>query len=180
MKTRPLVLTWCAVLISCPLFLAPASAQQERRTGTVAAGASVGLQGDTADDTAFAAGLNLDYFLTDNISVGPLLQTGVTDDLWQIGVSAQLKYTLDLLSNPELKPQLQGGIGFIYADLDRGSSGDEDDISFLIPIGFGAEYRLTEDISLESNLLFNFTDLDAVRNENFFFTWLTGLRFHFR
>lgn len=151
----------------------------ERRTGKFTTGLGLGLQGGTADGTAFSVGLSGDYFLTDNISVGPLLQMGVTEDLTQVGFTVQAKYTLDLAGLPALKPHVQGGIGFIHADLDRGRFREEDDTSFLIPLGFGAEYRLTNQISLESTLLFNFTDLHLGRDDNFFITWLTGVRFRF-
>ncbi len=117
--------------------------------------------------------------ITHNVSVGPLLQFGFTDDLFQIGPTIQAKYTFDLPANPELKLHLQGGIGFIYAELNGGKKGDRNDTSFLIPLGFGAEYRLNRQVSIGSTFLFNITDLDDVRNENFFFTWLTGLRFRF-
>ncbi len=183
MRGKGLVLTGGVPLLFCLLLALPAGAQQERpverRTGKFTAGLGLGLQGETADGTAFAVGVSGDYFLTHNISVGPLLQIGVTGDLTQIGLTVQAKYTLDLLDIPDLKPHFQGGIGFIHADLDRGRSRDEDDTSFLIPLGFGAEYRLTEKISLESTLLFNFTDLDDVRDDDFFITWLIGARFHF-
>lgn len=178
MKGKGLVLSGSVVFLLCVLLAFPARAQ-ERRTGKFTAGVGLGLQGDTADGTAFALGFSGDYFLTNNISVGPLLQLGFTGDLTQIGVTAQGKYTLDLTDIPKLDPHFQGGIGFIHADLDRGPFLDQDDTSFLIPIGFGVEYHLNRTTSLESTLLFNFTDLD-VRDDNFFITWFVGARFHFR
>lgn len=185
MKTRQTqtVFTGSAVLIFWLLLSVSAPAQQptpaESRTGRLTLGADIGLQGATADAAAFAIGLSGDYFLTDNVSVGPLVQIGVTDDLFQIGPTVQAKYTFDLATIPELKPNLQGGIGFIYANLDRSHRTDSHDASFLIPLGFGAEYRLSRDLSLASSFLFNFTDLNDVRNENFFITWLVGIRVHF-
>lgn len=181
MATRWVRISGVTVLF-CLMLAVPAGAQQktaERRKGKFTVGAALGLQGDTADGTAFAIGVSGDYFLTDNISVGPLLQIGLTGDLTQIGVSAQAKYTLDLPDIPDLTPHFQGGIGFIHADVDRGPFFDADDTSFLIPVGFGADYRLTRDISLESTLLFNFTDLDGGVNDSFFITWFVGARFHF-
>ena len=183
MNAKRLVLTRGVILLLCLLLVRPAQAQQERpverRTGKFTAGVGLGLQGGTADNTAFAVGASGDYFLTHNISVGPLLQVGVTSDLTQIGLTAQVKYTLDLLDIPDLEPHFQAGVGFIHADLDRGRFRDGDDTSFLIPIGFGAGYRLSQQVSLESTLLFNFTDLDDVVDDDFFITWLIGVRFHF-
>ena len=180
MKIKGLILTSGIALLVCLLLPVAAAAQrQERRTGQFTLGVDIGLQAATADATAFALGLSGDYFITHNFSVGPLLQFGFTDDLFQIGPTIQAKYTFDLPANPKLKLHLQGGIGFIHAELDRSVLPDTNETSFLIPLGFGAEYRLNQQISIGSTVLFNITDLDDVRNENFFFTWLTGLKFRF-
>lgn len=181
-KTVPMLCGGLALLIWSWLPVTAAAQPRtltESRIGRFTLGVDIGLQGATADGTAFAVGLSGDYFLTQNFSVGPLLQIGVTDDLFQIGPTLQGKFTFDLPNIPELKPHLQGGIGFIFADLDRRSRPDRDDTSFLIPIGFGADYRLSRDVSVGSSLLFNFTNLKDVRDENFFVTWLVGLRVHF-
>ena len=151
---------------------------EDRRAGRFILGAGLGLQASTPDGTAFALGFNGDYYFTQGFSVGPLLQFGFTGDLFQFGFTGQAKYTFDLKEIPALKPHIEAGLGFIYADLDRSGGRGEDDVSFLIPLGIGAEYRLTNSISLDTNFLFNFTDLD-VRDENFFFTWLVGLRYRF-
>jgi len=140
-------------------------------------GADIGFAGGTIDGTAFAVGINGDYPVAPHVSIGPLLQIGVTDNLTQIGVTAQAKYTLDLPDVPELKPQLQAGMGFIYADLDFGPSSSSD-TSWLMPIGLDLEYRAMKNLYFNTTLLFNFTDL-SIRNESdeFFITWFVGLRF---
>ncbi len=148
------------------------------KTGRFAFGAAIGLQADTPDGTAFSLGLSGDYYLTHKLSIGPLLQLGFTNDLFQVGLTAQAKYTFDLPEVPKLKPNVQAGIGFIHADLDRRGWRREDDTSFLIPLGVGAEYKLTNSVSLDNTFLFNFTNLD-VRDESYFFTWLIGLKFYF-
>src|SRR5574337_460057 len=158
-----------------------AEAQQvrstESRTGKFVFGASMGLAGDTPDGTAFALGLSGDYYITQGFSIGPLLQMGFTGDLFQLGLTAQTKYTFDLPRVPELKPHVDGGLGFIYADLDQ-PGGHKHGTSFLIPIGGGVEYKLNDRISLDTTLLFNFTDLH-VQNEHFFVTWLVGVKVPF-
>lgn len=141
-------------------------------------GAGLGLQANTPDGTAFALGFSGDYYFTQGFSIGPLLQLGFTGDLFQFGLTGQAKYTFDIKEIPALKPHIEAGIGFIYADLDRGRWRSENDVSFLFPLGIGAEYRLTNSISLDNTFLFNFTDLD-VRDTHFFFTWLVGLKYRF-
>jgi opacity protein-like surface antigen len=150
----------------------------DERAGKFIFGAGLGLQANTPDGTAFGFGFSGDYYITQGFSIGPLLQFGITGDLFQFGLTGQAKYTFDLREIPALKPHVEAGIGFIYSDLDRGRLRSEDDVSFLIPLGIGAEYRLTNSISLDSTFLFNFTDLD-VRDTHFFFTWLVGLRYRF-
>lgn len=180
MEKKGLIPAVCTLLLV--LLVAQAVDAQEipataSRAGKFVFGAGLGLQGDTPDGTAFALGLSGDFFLTNELSIGPLLQMGFTGDLFQLGLTAQVKYTFDLPQIPALKPRIEAGIGFIYADLDR-PEGSVDDTSFLIPLGLGAEYKLSDRISLDSTLLFNFTDLD-IRGESFFITWLVGVKFPF-
>ena len=150
----------------------------DQRAGRFIFGAGLGLQAGTPDNTAFALGFNGDYYFTQGLSVGPLLQFGFTGDLFQFGLTGQAKYTFDLKGIPALKPHIEAGLGFIYADLDRSQRRSENDVSFLIPLGIGAEYRLTNSISLDNTFLFNFTNLD-VQDTHFFFTWLVGLKYRF-
>jgi opacity protein-like surface antigen len=181
MKERRLICAGVIIVVFLALTqLAEAQRIQseDRRAGGFILGTGLGLQANTPDDTAFALGLNGDYYLTQGFSIGPLLQFGFTGDLFQFGFTGQAKYTFDLKEIPALKPHIEAGVGFIYADLDRGRRGSEHDVSFLFPLGIGAEYRLTKSISLDTTFLFNFTDLD-VRDTNFFFTWLVGLRYRF-
>ncbi len=169
-----------AVMVNGVL-LSFAEAQQnatDNKTGKFGFGAALGLQTDTPDSTAYALGLYGDYYLTRRFSIGPLLQMGYTADLFQVGLTAQAKHTFDVAGFPELKPHVQAGIGFIHAELDRRGWRREDDTSFLMPLGVGAEYKLTDSVSLDTSVLFNFTNLD-VRDEHFFFTWLIGLKFPF-
>jgi len=174
------MLAGTAALLFCLLLPLSAQAQRaESRAGKFSLGLDIGLLGATADGTAFALGLSGDYFVTHNFSLGPLIQFGFTDDLFKVGPTLQAKYTLDLPGTPNVKFNFQGGIGFIHADLDRGPFPDRDDTSFLIPIGVGIEFDVARNISIGSSLLFNFTDLDDVRDENFFVSWLTGIRIRF-
>jgi hypothetical protein len=148
------------------------------RAGRFMFGTGLGLMGDTVDGEAFAIGSNLDYYLTNELSVGPLLQMGFSSDLFKFGLSGQVKYTMDIRQLSALKPHVEAGLGFVYADFENG--GDDDDVSFLIPLGFGLEYRLTRTLSLDTTVYLNFTDLDVGRrNDNFFLTWLVGVRFPF-
>lgn len=130
----------------------------ELRAGIWSGGAAIGFLGSTPDGTAFATNLHADYFLNRQLSVGPLAQFAVTGDLFQFGLSGQVKYWLDLPGiDKRLKANLQGGLGFLHADLHRS------DTSFLIPIGAGLDFALNQQVILTSTFLLNFTDVDTGR-----------------
>jgi hypothetical protein len=177
MKQKHLMLISTIVSVLAVMIPVSVTAQQTagQRTGRFTLGVDIGAQFATADSTAFGVGFSGDYFLTDNLSIGPLLQIGVTTDLFQFGPTAQLKYTYDI--DQRFKANLQAGAGFLYAHYTKGPN--RHDTSFLIPVGPGLEYNLTNDISLGTTLLFNFTDLSNVKNENFFVSLLGGLKVRF-
>jgi len=108
------------VIVALTSFAEAKQDAADKKIGKLVFGAALGLQTDTPDSTAFALGLYGDYYLTREFSIGPLLQMGFTEDLFQLGLTAQAKYTFDLADIPKLKPHVQAGFGFIYADLDGG------------------------------------------------------------
>lgn len=174
------IISGAVITIAVIAFASLAEAQKtaDNRTGKLFGGASLGFQTDTADNTAFALGLYGDYYFTPNFSIGPLLQMGFTGDLFQLGLTAQAKYTFNVANIPKLKPHVQAGLGFIHADLDQWNGGSKDDTSFLIPLGIGAEYKLTNSISLDGALLVNFNDLDY-RDGDSFMSWFFGVKIPF-
>jgi hypothetical protein len=122
--------------------------------GTWTGGGGLGFLGNTADGTAFALNLNAETFIKRRLSVGPLLQLGITGELTQVGVSGQLKYWTDLSHLARgLKLTAQGGLGFVHTDFHG------DDTSFLIPIGVGLDYPLSNEVSATATFLLNFTDV---------------------
>ena len=123
---------------------------------TWSGGAAIGFLGNTPDGTAVALNLHADRFLQRNVSLGPLLQLGFTEDMNQVGFSGQGKYWIDISqTDNRAKLVLQGGVGFVHADHARS------DTSFLIPLGMGVDYAMTHTIGLTGTFLLNFTDLDT-------------------
>jgi Outer membrane protein beta-barrel domain len=124
--------------------------------GRWSAGGGIGFLGATPSGTAFALNANADYFLHRYFSVGPLMQVAFTGSLTQFGLSGQGKYWFDIPDTANrAKLVLQGGLGFIHADrLDS-------DTSWLIPLGVGIDYAMTEKLALTATFLLNFTDLDT-------------------
>lgn len=124
--------------------------------GQWSGGGGVGFLGATPSGTAFALNLHADNFLNRSFSIGPLLQVAFVGSLSQVGLSGQAKYWLDMPNTSNrLKLVLQGGVGFLHADrLDA-------DTSWLIPLGVGLDYAMTEKLALTANFLINFTDIDT-------------------
>jgi hypothetical protein len=133
----------------------PAWAADEK-PGSWTFGAGGGFLSGTPNGTAFAMNFYGDAFLTRNLSLGPLLQLGFTGHESQIGVSGQAKYWIDVPGTANrLKVTPQAGIGLVHAAF------RDDDTSWLIVLGAGADYRLTNTLSVTGTLLINFTDLDT-------------------
>jgi hypothetical protein len=126
----------------------------ESQAGRWTAGSSMGFLGSTPDGTALAMNGQVDYGVTDRVSVGPLLQVGLTDDQTLVGLSPQVKYGIDMPgTHGRGKLVLQGGVGFAHSDFLG------DDTSWLVPLGVGYDYTLQSGLSLTATSMVNFTDL---------------------
>lgn len=145
------------------LIAAGAEAQVKELTpGRWSGGAGMGFLGSTPDGVAeFAFSGHADYFVTERVSIGPLGQyAGVGND-FLFGLSAQAMYWWDIPgTNHVAKLVLQGGFGFVRAGIKDTDSGTANTYgSFLIPIGVGIDYAVTERLALTADVLLNFTSL---------------------
>jgi hypothetical protein len=135
----------------------------ELRPGQWSGGGGVGFLGSTPDGAAeFALNGHADYFLTDNFSVGPLAQYAGAGNDFIFGLSTQARYWWDIPGTHNLaKLVVQGGIGFVRAGIkDTDGSGTANTYtSFLIPIGVGLDYTVTNRLALTVDALLNFTSL---------------------
>ena len=150
---------WCvaAVTLMVVLWMATAAVAGPRHRqwgGDV----GVGVIANTPDDAAGAVNGAFEWFVTDSVAVGPLMQLGFTGDLFQIGVSGQGKYWLSL-PDDRMKLSFQGGVGFVHADFQA------DDTSFLIPLGAGYHFWPSDSVAIGGVFLLNITDLDTGRDD---------------
>lgn len=130
------------------------SAASELRPGRWSGGSSLGFLGSTPDGVAFAMNGNAEHFVSQNVSIGPLVQLGLTNDMTLLGFSGQGKYYIDMPGTQGRgKLVTQGGIGFTHADF------RQDDTSWLVPLGIGYDYTMGSGISLSAMGLVNFTNL---------------------
>jgi hypothetical protein len=133
---------------------------KEPSPGQWSGGAGVGFLANTPDGVEFGVSAHADYFLTQRLSIGPLLQyAGVGNDIL-VGASVQAKYWWSISATGAAKLVVQGGIGVVRAaieDADSGASGTY--TSFVIPLGIGLDYAVTPRIALTADILVNFTSL---------------------
>jgi hypothetical protein len=178
---RSLAIAGLAAALAAPL---SASAQSSKAHGLNSGDWSAhGGIGFTADPDGFLFATGLEYSLTRDFSVGPLIQLSFDDDDTIVAPTLNLRYRVDLTDvNNEfvrrIEPFAQLGPGAAYIEKDK-RPGDDDDIGFLISGGFGADYWVTEDLAVGNSVLFNGMP-DDVEGENFFFSWqLVTLRYRF-
>jgi hypothetical protein len=139
-------------------------------------GTDIGFLADTADDTVFTLSFQGDYYLDSHFSVGPQLLISPGGDLSQITFAGIARYYIPLGAVTIIP---FGGVGFVYADLDRGRRSD-DDVSYTFPFGATAAFKINRTISLASTLIFTFQDIDLnnrVSSDNFNIGMLFGFRF---
>lgn len=147
---------------------APARSSHASRSGHLSLGGTAGL---TLDPDLFAGQFMVDYFITNEISVGPMFQggTGPIGHWW--GVSGQVKYSAQLANTDLVRPYGQVGIGFVNFYIPQVNHHDPK-TSFLIPVGGGFEFELSDDISLDTNIM-----LEA--SEKLFVGFFAGVRYLF-
>lgn len=96
----------------------------------------LGLWTGTTNNTTFALGFGLDYYMDQNFSFGGMALFTPVGDLTQIGVAGVAKYHLRLNNGFNLVPF--AGLGILHADLNRGGGPtkvDRNDTSHFIPLG---------------------------------------------
>jgi hypothetical protein len=123
-------------------------------------GTDVGFIAGTYDDTVFALGVQLDYYLDPAFSVGPMMQFAPGGDLMQIAFAGVARYHFRIGAF-NLVPF--AGIGLVHADLERASGPgrvDSNDTSYYIPLGASLEYQLAKKLALATTLTVNLYDLN--------------------
>ncbi len=110
----------------------------------------------TTNNTTFALGFGLEYYMDQNFSFGGMGLFTPVGDLTQIGIAGVAKYHLRLSNGFNLV--LFAGLGFLHADLNRGSGSskiDRNDTSHFIPLGLSLEYQVGPKIAFATTLMVN-------------------------
>lgn len=153
---------WIALFAAAALVLAATAASAQSRSAKqqeeedrvrASVGASLGFFAD--DPGGINLGFEIPIEVNRNLSVGPWATLGLADDFLLLSATANVRYAFDVFDGPKLRklrPFLQGGVGISYYDDD---DRDDDETGFLMNMGLGAEYAVSEHVGLGSNLMFN-------------------------
>ena len=146
------------VLAAGTIVGAPHAHADEHRWGF---GSDLGLTSGTVNGTVFTLAFSGDYYIDRNFSIGPMMQISPMGDLFQISFAGVGRYHFRLNNGINVVPLM--GIGFIHADLERGTgpgSIDNSDTSWYIPIGVSLEYQAAHNLALSSTLIVNLHDIN--------------------
>ena len=145
-------------------------------------GSDLGFTSGTVNGTVFTLAFSGDYYIDRNFSIGPMMQISPMGDLFQISFAGVGRYHFRLNNGINVVPFM--GIGFIHADLERGTgpgSIDQSDTSWYIPIGVSLEYQAAHNLTLSSTLIVNLYDIDLSpslsENDDTSVALLFGFRF---
>lgn len=137
------------------LFSRPVFAQKFlERQGHWTVGGGLGI---TEDPTLYGIQANVNYYITDEISVSPLLQYAFKDKNHIFGVAGMVKYNAVLSGSKVVRPYGEVGIGFVQFQDEHLFNGDQK-TTYLFPVGGGMEFKLNDNLSLDGNLLFNISE----------------------
>jgi hypothetical protein len=124
-------------------------------------GTDLGFIAGTTNDTVFALNFQADYYVAKEFSIGPMFQWVPAGDLKQYAFAGAARYHYHVNDRFNIVPF--AGIGFIHADLDRGSGPgrvDRNDTSHYIPLGVSFEYQATPKLAFSNTIMLNLHDIN--------------------
>ncbi len=144
-------------------------------------GTDVGFITGTTNNTVFALNFQADYYVAKEFSIGPMFQWVPAGDLKQYAFAGAFRYHYHVNDRFNIVPF--AGIGFIHADLDRGSGPgrvDRNDTSHYIPLGVSFEYQATPRLAFSNTIMLNLHDINMspdLQRDSTSVTVLFGMRF---
>lgn len=170
---KHLRLATLCLLLTLPGLAASAADRGKDEMFSIRAG--VGL---TADPTTFLLGVSVPFAISESVALGPALQFGVDDHTTFLAPTWSGEYRIHI-EDLDLVPYVHAGAGIAYIEKERRGPGDDDDLGFLLAFGIGADFWVSDQLSVGSRATFNIMP-DEVENESFIFSLqlLTG-RFSF-
>ncbi len=151
-------------LIAVILILASSVVSAKAYEGRPTLGLGIGF---TVDPETFLIGGKFDFPLTYGFSLGPLVQIGLSDDEQLYGFSGNIKYTISIPEAPKVLPSLEAGAGVLVSD-----QNDDTETSFLIVLGGGLDYMITDHFGLGGHV---YANPAPGPGEDFFVSFLFGV-----
>ena len=145
--------------------------------------------GFTAGPETLLLGFEGDYRVAEPFSVGLLTEVGLDDDVTIVSPQLFARYWPDLgeLIDSDvafIEPYLHLGLGFSWWDADVYKGVNDDDTQFLLSPGFGVDFRISKQVSVGTQMLFNVIPAGIHDNtridDQFYWSWqVVGLRYRF-
>lgn len=136
--------------------------------------ARVGV-GFTADPESLHLNFELPYSFDRWVSAGPSVQVGLDDDNTIVAPTLDVNVRLAELSSlglERVRPYGIVGMGLAILDQDK-RPGDNTDAGFLLNVGMGIEYEVSEHLFLGSQMKFNILPFQTL-GQKFFYSWQVG------
>ncbi len=137
--------------------------------------------GFTADPDTLLLNFELPYSFDRLVSAGPMLQVGIDGDERIIAPTANVSVTIPDLPGERfdrLHPFALIGMGFAVIE-DDNRRNDNSAAGFLITVGIGVEYQISDRFYVGSQMMFNILPEETL-DQNFFYSWqLGGIRITF-
>ncbi len=137
--------------------------------------------GFTNDPTNFLMNFEIPYAFDRFVSLGPMVQVGLSDNKLLVAPTANLTIRVPDLPGEEFDrfhPIFFTGIGLAVLENDD-RAGDNSAVGFLVNFGLGLEYQVSARVATASRMIFNFLPEDVLDDE-FFYAWeILGIKLTF-
>jgi hypothetical protein len=173
---------WFPVCAIALVLVGAQSAQAQFQASDARRTSLKGGLGFTVDPDAFLLGFEFDQPLQSSVSFIGRLDLAFDDNDFIISPSIGARYWFDLSRTSlgglrPLRPYVDAGLGFTYLDEDHNNH--DEGFGMLIPLGFGAEWPVSREVSLGTDFHFNIIPVGADR-QSFYFAWqVLGVRYRF-
>lgn len=172
-----------ATLIACATPLTLHAESDVDESGSDSGVSLAGGIGFTGSPSTFLMQFDGLYHFDRNLAAGPSLQIGVDGQITIVSMSVDGRYTFQL-ADPEdppskFTPFVTGGLGFSHYSADAGPFRDFSETGFLMMLGFGLGYRLSDEFGFESSMRFNIVPTEVL-GDKFYYSWqMAGIRYTF-
>ena len=116
-----------------------------------------GSAGMTVDPELAALQAAVNYYVNDEVAVGPLAQYAFDSHNFIFGFSGMVKFSGILADTSVVRPYGQVGVGFAEFKVHDVFDGDRK-TTYLFPVGGGFEFKLADKLALDANALVNLSE----------------------